>query len=165
MAIDLVGERFERLTVVRRHGTVGEGASWYCVCDCGTVMVTRSQSLRKGGTRSCGCLMRENNGARLRKMYLRHGKSGTSIHNVWLTMRARCENPRSEKYPYYGARGIKVCERWQTRLRTSLLIWASVHRRSTRLIARTTMAIMSRAIVAGQPLWSRHAINAAAGQR
>lgn len=29
-------------------------------------------------------------------------------------MMARCHYPKSEKYPWYGARGIKVCERWQT---------------------------------------------------
>lgn len=29
-------------------------------------------------------------------------------------MRARCENPGSASFQYYGARGVKVCERWQT---------------------------------------------------
>jgi len=28
-------------------------------------------------------------------------------------MKARCLNPTSHRYPYYGARGITVCERWQ----------------------------------------------------
>jgi len=27
-------------------------------------------------------------------------------------MRARCNNPKNEKYPSYGAKGIKVCDRW-----------------------------------------------------
>lgn len=28
-------------------------------------------------------------------------------------MRDRCGNPRNRNFKYYGARGIKVCERWQ----------------------------------------------------
>ena len=29
-------------------------------------------------------------------------------------MRQRCSNTGLKEYKYYGARGIKVCERWQT---------------------------------------------------
>jgi hypothetical protein len=31
---------------------------------------------------------------------------------TWVAMLARCTNPKSSKYPLYGARGITVCERW-----------------------------------------------------
>lgn len=27
-------------------------------------------------------------------------------------MRERCNNPKAQRYNYYGARGIRVCERW-----------------------------------------------------
>lgn len=33
---------------------------------------------------------------------------------VWNGMRARCNNPRNPNYARYGARGITVCERWQS---------------------------------------------------
>jgi hypothetical protein len=33
-------------------------------------------------------------------------------HYVWRTMHARCNNPKAESYKYYGAKGIKVCKRW-----------------------------------------------------
>lgn len=33
-------------------------------------------------------------------------------HEVWRQMRYRCSNPRAEDYKNYGARGIKVCDRW-----------------------------------------------------
>jgi hypothetical protein len=36
----------------------------------------------------------------------------TPLHRLWLVMRNRCNNPKSEDYPYYGGRGIKVCTRW-----------------------------------------------------
>jgi hypothetical protein len=29
-------------------------------------------------------------------------------------MHARCENPTDQKYSYYGARGIRVCKRWES---------------------------------------------------
>ena len=39
----------------------------------------------------------------------KHGKSGTRVHNLWLGIIARCQDDCDENY---GARGIKVCERW-----------------------------------------------------
>ena len=41
-----------------------------------------------------------------------HGMSHTRLHNIWLTMRQRCEKPKSTCYHKYGAKGIKVCEEW-----------------------------------------------------
>lgn len=41
-----------------------------------------------------------------------NGHAGTKEYSVWSTMRQRCMNPRNAKYSEYGARGIKVCERW-----------------------------------------------------
>ena len=56
MRYDLTGQRFGRLTVVACVGTDGHGnAVWECKCDCGNVTSVRSQNLRNGATRSCGC--------------------------------------------------------------------------------------------------------------
>ena len=61
--IDLTGQRFGRLTVLRREGTVYSGDSarvlWRCRCDCGEECDVASIHLRRGYTRSCGCLRRE----------------------------------------------------------------------------------------------------------
>jgi hypothetical protein len=37
---------------------------------------------------------------------------GTPLYRVWAAMLRRCENPKVERYPRYGGRGISVCERW-----------------------------------------------------
>lgn len=57
--IDITGNCYGRLTIEGRHGKDGRHVTWRCRCSCGTVFVTRSQSLRSGITRSCGCLQRE----------------------------------------------------------------------------------------------------------
>ena len=43
----------------------------------------------------------------------KHGLSKTRAYTVWNAMRQRCENPKSKYFPYYGGRGIKICERWK----------------------------------------------------
>lgn len=44
--------------------------------------------------------------------YYKHGWSNTPTHRTWTSMLSRCEDPRCASWRYYGARGIKVCDRW-----------------------------------------------------
>jgi len=34
------------------------------------------------------------------------------LYPTWKSMRTRCNNPNSTSYPLYGARGVRICERW-----------------------------------------------------
>lgn len=34
-------------------------------------------------------------------------------YSVWQDMKQRCYNPKCCNYPHYGARGIRVCDRWR----------------------------------------------------
>ena len=43
----------------------------------------------------------------------RHGQCNTPEYVSWRHMKQRCTNPKRHEYKHYGARGIKVCERWQ----------------------------------------------------
>jgi hypothetical protein len=56
----LVNQRFGRLWVLWR-AKEGDGYSrsmmWECKCDCGKIVNVAGTSLRKGRTRSCGCLL------------------------------------------------------------------------------------------------------------
>lgn len=54
--LDLTGQRYGRLTVMGPAENVGERTAWRCVCDCGREVVVRSNRLRSGHTKSCGCL-------------------------------------------------------------------------------------------------------------
>lgn len=35
-------------------------------------------------------------------------------YSIWVNMRSRCNNPKNNRYHLYGARGIRVCRRWET---------------------------------------------------
>ena len=67
--IDLTGKRYGRWTVIERAGYKGKDISWKCKCDCGTISEVQGNSLRSGGTMSCGCLARELNSKRLKEIY------------------------------------------------------------------------------------------------
>ncbi|MCK4499607.1 hypothetical protein KAU11_03870 [Candidatus Babeliales bacterium] len=49
-----------------------------------------------------------------RKSREKHGMSNTSIYRIWVNMQRRCNYPKDPSYKYYGGRGIKVCERWNS---------------------------------------------------
>ncbi|MCH5462455.1 alcohol dehydrogenase [Lactobacillus sp. LC28-10] len=58
--IDLTNQRFGRLTVTGFAGKGKNGnALWNCRCDCGEEIVADGYLLRKGNTKSCGCLRRQ----------------------------------------------------------------------------------------------------------
>ena len=65
--IDLTGQRFGRLTVIRYDHSEHSGAHWLCKCDCGKEKVAAGYSLRSGNTKSCGCLNSDASRAKLEK--------------------------------------------------------------------------------------------------
>lgn len=108
---DLAGQVFGRLTALEYKGTdKGRLALWNCLCECGTKKVVKGSLLTRGRTKSCGCLNKELTTA-ARKT---HGMSRTPFYQVWNTMIMRCHNSNVKSFESYGARGIKVCERWRT---------------------------------------------------
>lgn len=82
---------------------------WRCVCRCGNRRDVRATLLIGRKTKSCGCLARESTSTRNRK----HGKGSTPEAAIWRAMIARCHNPKSTAYHWYGTRGICVCQRWR----------------------------------------------------
>lgn len=53
---DLSGQRFGRLTAIRRlEEKVGTSYAWLCRCDCGKETKVSAHALLSGGTKSCGC--------------------------------------------------------------------------------------------------------------
>jgi len=107
--LDLTGQRFGRLTVLKEAGrTKWKQIIWHCLCDCGNYKNIVSFSLKNGDSKSCSCFSREEAARR----ETTHGLSKTSTFHIWHTMRAQCYNINASSYYLYGARGIKICKRW-----------------------------------------------------
>jgi hypothetical protein len=57
--IDIRGETFGRLTVIDlAPDSPKKEAAWTCRCSCGTVTTIKGSALRRGKSKSCGCLQR-----------------------------------------------------------------------------------------------------------
>ncbi len=64
---DETGNRYGMLTVKGFVGSWrGKGAAWLCVCDCGNETIVTGVNLRRGYTRSCGCINKLTNEERRR---------------------------------------------------------------------------------------------------
>ena len=102
--INLLGQKFGKLTVIEWAGNWNHKNFWVCECECGDLnynpVITETRCLRSGNTGSCGCNNRK------------HNMTNSAIYNIWVQMIKRCTNPNCPKYPYYGGRGITVCDRW-----------------------------------------------------
>jgi 5-methylcytosine-specific restriction endonuclease McrA len=53
--IDETGNRYGKLTVIKRMSSKGKRAAWLCKCDCGNEVIKRGDHLRDG-QKSCGRL-------------------------------------------------------------------------------------------------------------
>jgi len=42
------------------------------------------------------------------------GGKATTEYQIWNGMHGRCKLPKHASYKYYGAKGIKVCDRWSS---------------------------------------------------
>jgi len=64
-AIEISGKRFNRLTVIKRiyPNNRNNKVTWLCKCDCGNETIVSGADIRRGHTKSCGCLRNEKVGA------------------------------------------------------------------------------------------------------
>ena len=100
------GTKFNRLTVLSQD--LERPTHYLCQCDCGTIKLLHGSRIYKGYIKSCGCLVQD----RIKEVCGTHLKTHTRLYNIWYHMRNRCNNKNNKDYPYYGGRGITVCDDW-----------------------------------------------------
>lgn len=119
MIKNITGQKFGRLTAIKNVGKLSKDSRvglyyWLCKCDCGNKKNIQGSLLRRGVTKSCGCLAKEI----LLGRNITHGLTPRNnhprIYNTWSSMKARCNRMNLPEYRFYGALGIKVCKRWNS---------------------------------------------------
>lgn len=113
--IDITGQRFNRLVVLRRAAIEdGGNLRWECRCDCGNITTSLGSHLKNGGVKSCGCLLlKAGEQTRTHGFTASQDPLAKSTYAAWANMIDRCVNPKAKAYKNYGGRGIRVCERWR----------------------------------------------------
>lgn len=111
---DLTGQTFGHLLVVERaenkiFSTGKSVVQWRCLCECGNETLVTVANITSGHTTSCGCLTAKRCGETFRT----HGLTDTRAYRTWQNMKSRCYRSRTASFKYYGAIGIRVCDRWK----------------------------------------------------
>lgn len=114
MKDNLLGKKFGRLTVIaeaptRRTSGGQHKTVWECRCDCGKVVTPDAATLKRGNTRSCGCLAHDQTVLRNTK----HGKTRTKEYRAWAHAKGRCHDKNDPRFRIYGAKGIVMCNKWR----------------------------------------------------
>lgn len=110
---DLGGNKYGRLTALEIDWNKTKRRTyWICECECGNKKSVRSDCLKRGQVKSCGCLHKEQADINLNHGPT-HGMTGTRLYEIWLGMKKRCYNSNSKRYNKYGGKGIEVCEEWR----------------------------------------------------
>ncbi len=98
-----VGDEFGRWTVIGQPFLKGKSSREYApfCCKCGTERVVRTDGIKNGRSKSCGCLAKE--------LVTSHGLSRTRCYHIWVLFTSRCTDSTNKDY---GGRGITICDRW-----------------------------------------------------
>ena len=96
--LNIANERFGKLLVVSHtEERSGNSVIWKCLCDCGQEAFIASNNLRRGLTKSCGCIVQT------------HGMSYTRTYSIWNAMLNRVRD-----HVHYSERGISCSDEWRT---------------------------------------------------
>lgn len=105
----IIGRRYGRSTVIKSTHTHTTPSGKYKYkytlrCDCGFEYQLRDKTLGRAKEPCPQCRPTQEKDPN--SMYRHY------LYNTWIGMHDRCSNPKSSSYYLYGARGIRVCERW-----------------------------------------------------
>ncbi len=114
-AMEIINQKFGRLTVIGQSESIGRYAAWECKCECGNTKIVKGVFLRKGKTKSCGCLQGERKNDLLGQRFHRllvvskfHKVEGDKKRIHWLC-KCDCGNTTSTKASHLINGNVKSC--------------------------------------------------------
>jgi hypothetical protein len=106
--MEISGKTFGKYTVIGYSHTEKKRSFWIVEDQFGVTSIKKGNDLVK--------LKPLNEKYKNRKIKMNLNENGKRyrdpFYSVWSTMKARCNNPKSQGYKNYGARGIKICDKW-----------------------------------------------------
>lgn len=113
-----IGKTINKLTVcniVKKNNRL----YFNCICECGKSALIRTDAVISGKTKSCGCLK----GSSPKRFTNISRKDYHKLQSTWFRINYRCHNKNHHKYPFYGAKGIYVCDQWRNSL-DDFILWS-----------------------------------------
>lgn len=102
---DYTGIRYGMIEAIEFSHVINSATShqtwWVIKCDCGRTVLRDISKFKMN--KSCGC---QRTPKTVEYDYYH------PLYKIWISLRARCNNPNDAAYFNYGARGVKVCELW-----------------------------------------------------
>lgn len=102
----MINQKFGKWTVlklVEKTDKYMRHTKYECRCDCGVIKTVRKTHLINNISTQCASCANK-----------KHGLYKHPLYEAWCKMKQRCYNKNHNSYKYYGERGIKVCERWNS---------------------------------------------------
>lgn len=103
-----IGQKINYLTIMPKVKTITSPSGrkrkhFLCKCHCGKKKYIDQYRIISNHTKSCGCMM---SGKK------KHFRTKTREFSIWQGMFDRCYYKTAQSYRFYGAKGIRVCKRW-----------------------------------------------------
>jgi len=88
----------------RENDKISDKALYKCIC--GVVFKAIVHNVKRGNTKSCGCIQKET------PANTKHKLSRTPLYKMFYNIKARCYVKGHRNYANYRGRGITICDEW-----------------------------------------------------
>ena len=111
--VDLVGQVFSLLTVIKEVPPLNNRKRYLCICECGGSIEKSYSSLKSTiGNKSCGCMSKTWQ-AEAKKT---HGDRYVKLYAIWRGIKSRSINSGTfndrDKHAEYKRKSITICQEW-----------------------------------------------------